>query len=297
MKRTYVAVLALVSVLMVFVSCKTMEPKEAWESGDSSDKAGNELAKAKTLAVLGFNTTLGVDDSNLDGFIKEGFSLDSIEVSVEGDVKHPIDRKRLNAHADQLLAALKESKFTFVEKSKVIGAPGYKKFNEFNVVGSTDKKVTEADLRMQAYALQQEVLVADGYHATYDQKKKEVYEMLTAPSSAALGEIGADLGLIVVEKPFIETKTYAAIPDQWFMGKKNYSTMALRTYYYVVKKGALGTSVVGYKVVYNDTKKNLQSSYTSKQKKADEAKYLEMYDTLAAKNNAEFIKWLNTKAK
>ncbi len=299
MKKSIVFILSLVTVLVLFASCKSVEPKEAWESGDSSSKAAKELAKAKTLALLGFNTTLGVEDSALDDFMKEGLSLSNISLTVEmeGDVRFPIDRERLNAHEAQLVQALAESKFAFVDKQKLFASAAYKKFNDFYAVGSTDKNAKEADLRAQAYASQLEILSADGYNATYDQKKREVFEMLTAPSAGALQEVGADLGLIVVEKPFIETKTYGMIPHQLFMGKKPYSTMAVRTYYYIVKKGALGTSVVGYKVVYNDSKQNLQKTYTTKQRKADEAKYLETYDTLAVKNNAEFIKWLNSNAK
>lgn len=276
-----------------------MEPKESWETSDTSAKASKELATADTLAVLGFNTTLGINDYALDDFMDEGFSLSNITVTVEieDDQRFPINKARVNAHEQQLLKALDGTNFSFVDKKKVINADAYKKFNKFYVVGSTDKNISDKELREDAYAHSQEVLVADGYNVTYDDAEKKIYDMATAPSSAVLEEVGAEYGLIIVEKPFVQTQNYSIIPEKLIYKKQPYSTMALRTYYYIVKKGMIGTSVVGYKIVYNDGKKNIRKTYTTKERKEDAKNYLDDYDALSEKNNAEFVEWLNSISK
>lgn len=295
-KKNVLFLSGLLGVLLLFASCQSMEPKEAWESDDTSAKAGKVLAKADTLAVLGFNTALGVEDHALDDFMDEDFSLSNVTLTVEfeGDQRFPIEKAQVNAHEQQLLSALAESNFSFVDKKTVINAEAYKKFNKFYVVGSTDKNATEQELREDAYAHSQEVLVADGYNVTYNNVENRIYDMATAPSAGALEEIGAEYGIIVMEKPFIQLKHYSFIPEQLIYKKQQYSTMALRTYYYVVKKGMIGTSVVGYKIVYNDGKKNLQDTYTTAERTEDAKNYLDDYDTLSEKNNAEFVSWLNT---
>lgn len=296
MQRKNVLVLSsLLAVLLLLASCQSMEPKESWESSDTSAKASKALAKADTLAVLGFNTALGVYDRSLDDFMDEGFSSKiTLTVEFEGDQRFPINKARVNAHERQLLKALADSNFSFVDKKTVINSDAYKKFNKVYVVGSTDKNATDKELREDAYAHSQEVLVADGYNVTYNNVENRIYDIATAPSSGVLEEVGAEYGLIVVEKPFVQIKNYSVIPEQLIYKKLPYSTMALRTYYYIVKKGMIGTSVVGYKIVYNDGKKNLQETYTTAERTEDAKNYLDDYDVLSEKNNAEFIEWLNS---
>ncbi|HKL86066.1 MAG TPA: hypothetical protein VJ861_07015 [Treponemataceae bacterium] len=281
MKKTIWQFLLFVGLVGALTSCASMgTPREVLAS------EFEELREAKTIAVLGYNTSKGLDDRLLDNAIKSPLFELKLEIVDDRGVRFPVEG-RVNTYDSNFLAAMKESAFTMVPKSAVLNSVAYKK-----IKGDPTSELSNVN-------------VAKGYTVTYefdnwmDNSNASVANRVPAGGKLVdlykktLEELGADLGIIVVEKPYVYTKNYALIPDQLIHKKESFFAVAVVTNYYIVRPST------GNQVLWNKTIQTISDNqyplkgYTPDQRKEDEAFFLEQYDVISKQNNVQFIEWLN----
>lgn len=286
----------LAAMAAVMMSCVSVQPKESWENTKSLAAVEKAVAKADKIAVVGYNSVIGLNDTQMDGFIKESpFAMPtlSVDLSLESPLeKFPVAQGTVDKHAAQLESLKESSDLEVVPAPAMFAVPNYYKQYESMMLGSTDKSLTKEQLRAQMYRAQ-EVIVAKDYNHTYDWSERQIMDYLKAPIRETLKELDADLGVIVVEVPFIQTKTWSLVPDKLINKQENFSVTAVRTYYYFIND-KMGNNHVGTKIIYNEGVRKLQEGYTDEQRELDSAEYLAEADNLAEKNNEEFFAWLNS---
>jgi len=281
MKKLLTIAFAAASVALL-ASCASL-------GGGSKEKAPpasvvTALKEAKTIAVLGYNTSKGLDDRLLDDAIKSSLFDISLEISIQNDLKFPIGKRVDTLDADFLKKLGDAKLYNVVPKSKVTGSAAYKK-----IKGDPAMDINNVN-------------AAKGYTLTYqfDNFMDEAKSGSSIPTSGqvvngykdTLEEIGADLGIIVVQKPFMIDHTYALIPDQLINKKQPYFATGTRTYYYIVRP-ALGNQVIYTKVIQNESDtKYIIKGYTPAQRKVDEVDFLDQYGPVAELNHDKFIAWL-----
>lgn len=250
-----------------------------------------ELKEAKTIAVLGYNSSKALDDRLVDGAIKAPLMEIKLEiVDARGD-KFPIGN-RINSYEQDFLAKIAKGPYKVIDKNKVFAAAEYKAI----------KGDVNSDLN--------NVNVAKGYTLTYkfDNWMDNAKSSSTSNLVPALGELvnvykktleelGADLGIIVVEKPYIYVKNYALIPDQLFYKKQNYFTVASSTTYYIVKPSTFNQVLHARSFFTTSGTEYVLKGYTKDQLKIDEPGFIEEYDMASKANHDNFVAWLTKQVK
>lgn len=243
-----------------------------------------EISSAKKIAVLGYNSSIGFDDRLLDN-LKKGFfdiTLD-VDLSLDNSVDFPIGD--INGYDSAFYRALNETEFEIIPKSITTKTSAYK-----SIIGDPTMEMNNVN-------------AANGYTLTYkfnnwmdSQESVPVLGQVVNVYKDAIKDAGADLGVIVVHKPYARTKTYGLIPDQLFNKKKNYYTVSIQTIYYIIKPATLN-QVLYKKVITVDSDKIVYTKgYTQAQRKIDEQGFLEQIPELMDKSHAEFVSWLKSEA-
>lgn len=287
MKKSIGKILLFSGIVIALTSCASL--------GGGAEKPlpasiVKELKEAKTVAVLGYNTSKGLDDRLLDEAIKAPLFEIKLEIVDARGEKFPIGG-RVNTYDANFLASMKEGPYKLISKSSVLNSTAYKK-----IKGDPTSELSNVN-------------AAKGYTLTYQfdnwMDKASETRANKVPSGGqlvnafkeTLEELGADIGIIVVEKPYMYVQRYSLIPDQLFFKKQQYFTVASLTTYYIVKPSTFN-QVLHQKTfrTFSDTQYILKG-YTPDQRKEDEVTFLEQYDTVSKKNHAEFFTWLNEQLK
>ncbi len=249
----------------------------------------NELQSAKTVAVLGYNTSKGLDDRLLDDFIRSGiFDIDlSVDMSLEDTIKFPVG-SMVDAHDSEFIRELGNTRYTVIPKETVLSSPAYQAIKG-------DPAGTLANVN-----------AATGYTLTYqfdnwmDQRSgSSSANRVPAPGQLVnnfrevLEELGADLGIIVVEKPYVRTQHYALFPHQWIHKKEPYFAVATSTTYYLIRPATINQVLYSKHIIMDSDTQYLRKGYTQEMRSDDEVNFLDQYADASRKNRAAFIEWLN----
>ena len=177
MKKIIIMMLSVVALLSLSSCLTTKGPKP------TPKHVVKELTSAKKIAVLGYNSSIGLDDRLLDD-LKTGLfdiSLD-IDLSLDDTVDFPIGE--VNGYDNKFYTALAESNFDVIPKATVTSTDAY--------------KAIKGDPKMDI----NNVNSADGYTLTYkfnnwmdSQDAIPVNGQVMNVYKDSITEAGADLGV------------------------------------------------------------------------------------------------------
>ncbi len=270
------------AAILALGSCATTDNVGEWVP-EPRDPVVEELQEAETVVVLGYNSSYGLDDRLLDDAVSSGgFGL---SISVEEDVndRHPIG-DRINEYEANFMELLTElGPYEVVDKETLFASSEYQDLPE----------IQEEDLLSN-------VLVADGYRMTYefnnfmDDTDSVPNEGRVMNNFAAIMEdVGADLGIIVVEKPWVRVRRFALIPDKLLNGMESYFAVAGSTTYFFIRPRNGNKELYSPTFLDQSETRYLLDDYTTEQREEDEGDFLDQYDAVSASNHQRFVDWLS----
>jgi hypothetical protein len=281
MKHTVLVAGLVAAAVLALGSCATTDNVGTWVP-DPRPAVVEELQEARTVVVLGYNSSIGLDDRTLDDrFSSGGFGL---SISVEEDVndRHPVG-DRINGYEAEFMELLTElGPYEVVDKETLFAADSYARLPEVHA----DDPLSN-------------VLVADGYRLTYEfnnfmdgtdsiPNEGEVVNNY----AAILEEVGADLGIIVVEKPWVRVRTFALIPDQLINKMESYFAVAGSTTYFIILPRDINKELYSPTFLDQSDTRYLLKGYTAEQQEQDEVTFLDQYGAVSTSNHRRFVEWL-----
>lgn len=233
------------------------------------DTVTSGLTASKTIVVLGYNTTRYIQHEAYSSRIAGHPKKEKLSPSIEEEPRYPVGTV-VNEHDKNFLEQLKKGPYTLVSKADLTTNEAYTK-----IKGDVTADVTNIN-------------AAQGYVLTYKYPPKKDGErgraagVLVNKYKEALTAVEADLGLIVVEEPFVG-----------YNKASNSSAVCLDTRYIIIRPST-GNSVLYEKRVHSESTTTYKmEKYTEEDREKDEKTFMSQYSQLSSKNHALFIQWLN----
>ena len=266
------AVLLAVVMAGLFTSCMSLP---FLSGGDDAPKVPKELLAAESIALLGYNTNVGVDDRDVEAN-KHSELLDmklSIEVE-DGEPNVPIG-DRANSFKEDLVGALSEvDRLTLMPEEEIIQSASYAELPEVIPMDNVN--------------------VASGYRDTYHFENfmgnedwiplpGEVYNRPTM--AKVLQETGADAGLVVVEKFWMKYWGESLLQGK----KQRFEIRNTASYYFISPDGAGKMLSSPVFVAISQEQINLD-----KDMEYDKAHVMDVADAVSRKSHQQLVDWINS---
>lgn len=282
MKKVLMAAVVSTALFISLVGCATTDAIGEWEP-EPTNRVTRSLQEAQTVAVLGYNTSRGLDDRLLNNAIDSSFGL-SISVEEKPGDKFPVG-DRVNRYDETFRRLLREEgPYELIAKDAVVSSSAYQE-----IVGDPSDEMLS------------NVNAAENYTLTYqfatfmdNQDDVPMSGELVNRYKATLEELGADLGIIVVEKPYVRVQNYALIPDELFNGKEDYFAVAGQTTFYIIRPAAGNQVIFAPTFLDQSDQRYMTDDYTEAQRQEDQNSFLSQYDAVSASNQERFVRWLTT---
>ncbi len=275
----------LLALIVLLGSCSSLRDGKEQRTPKS---VVSTLQSARRVAVLGYNTSHGLDDRLLDNAVSSPMFDIKIDLSLDRGPKFPVG-DRVDAYDRDFLEMMKTGPFELVARADILSSPAYG-----SIKGDPDMDLNNVN-------------AAEGYTLTYQfdnwmDKSQSQSAANSVPErgqlvnsyKATLEALDADIGIIVVQKPWVRTHHYALIPDRLFKRKKNYFAVGTTAHYYLVVPQTMN-QVLYQKTIYTESDvQYLLKGYTQKQREIDEVQFLEQLDSVVEKSHTEFLGWINS---